>query len=124
MRYAFLIILYSALFSIMPSFVASATSKNVVDTTPIVAELYGNPSAFNGRIITIYGLVTESARSSGYFLLQDVSEHPIRITAGQPVPPKGDQIQVTGTVHVRQGTIWIEARKIIHVQVVHGGGCC
>lgn len=124
MRYAFLVILYSLLFGIMPSFVASATSENVADPTPIVAELYGNPSAFDGRVITIYGLVTDSARSSGYFLLQDVSEHPIRITVGQPVPAKGDQIQVTGTVHVRRGNIWIEARKIIHVQVVHGGGCC
>lgn len=118
--------LFVALFVLMEQpFVASAKSENRADLiTPIVAELYANPRAFVGKRITIYGLVVESAKSQGYFLLQDVSERPIRVIGAHPLPTRGDQIEVTGVVRASEKDIRIDARKIVHTQVLNGGGCC
>jgi hypothetical protein len=91
---------------------------------PIISHLFATPSAFAGRLVAVYGLVIE-APSVDEFLLQDVSQRPLRIVvgAGRGAKP-GEQLTVIGTVRTDARGPYIAASKVIPTRVTGGGGCC
>ena len=93
--------------------------------TPIIAELVGAPDNFIGRRILVYGLVVESPEAGSRFLLQDVSQVPLRIVGpeGSRIP-RGSQLMVLGKLRRNGGELEIAAERLTPAQVVAGGGCC
>jgi hypothetical protein len=101
---------------------ARASEKKL---TPIIAELLAQPSAFVGKSVTIYGLVIEANAARTKFMLQDVSQQPLAIIGNGRLKAKaGDQVIVTGTVHVRGKDVFVLARALMATRVLGGGGCC
>jgi hypothetical protein len=92
---------------------------------PIVAELYANPDAFIGAHIIIYGLVIQSDIGTRSFMLQDVSQHPLRIDA-HDLPPiaAGEQVQLEGILERSANNLVFHAEELKRVKVLAGGGCC
>jgi hypothetical protein len=91
---------------------------------PIIAELYADPARFDGRSVTIYGLVIETFPNS-VFMLQDVSQRPLKIVASEKLKAAvGDQLIVVGSFHSAPGGPHLSARSLIPTQVLAGGGCC
>jgi hypothetical protein len=106
---------------------ASAQSARASETklTPIIAELLAQPSAFAGKSVTIYGLVIGANAACTKFMLQDVSHQPLAIIGNERLKAKaGDQVIVTGTVHVRGKDVFVIARALMATRVLGGGGCC
>jgi hypothetical protein len=93
------------------------------DEYPIIAELYNDPAHYAGRSVLIYGLVIEAGPGST-FLLQDVSQHPLRIVTQNRMPSAGDQLMVLGTFHADGERSFLLAKGLIPAQVLAGGGCC
>jgi hypothetical protein len=94
------------------------------DAHPIIAELYADPARFDGRSVTIYGLVIETFPNS-IFLLQDVSQRPLKIVGSEKLKAAvGDQLIVVGSFHSAPGGSYLAARSIIPTRVLAGGGCC
>ena len=101
---------------------ARASEKKL---TPIIAEPLAQPSAFVGKSVTIYGLVIEANAARTKFMLQDVSQQPLAIIGNGRLKAKaGDQVIVTGTVHVRGKDVFVLARALMATRVLGGGGCC
>lgn len=93
--------------------------------TPIAAELFAAPRAYAGKRIAIYGLVVEARRGGREFLLQDVSQKPLKVLRRDGLPTfAGDQLMVEGTVIVKRGKPLLEASRIEGTKVLGGGGCC
>lgn len=92
---------------------------------PIIAHLVGDAEAYDGRSVVIYGLVIETVGMGRVFMLQDVSQIPLRIIRTDGLPTMvGDQVLVHG-VFVRNGDDpYLEASKITATTVLGGGGCC
>jgi hypothetical protein len=91
---------------------------------PIIAELCADPARFDGRSVTIYGLVIETFPNS-VFMLQDVSQRPLKIVASEKLKAAvGDQLIVVGSFHSAPGGPHLSARSLIPTQVLAGGGCC
>jgi hypothetical protein len=91
---------------------------------PIISHLFAMPSAFAGRLVAVYGLVVE-APSVGEFLLQDVSQRPLRIiVAGRRRAKPGEQLTIVGVLHTDARGPYIAALKVIPTRVTGGGGCC
>jgi hypothetical protein len=104
---------------------AQSAQREQSGLTPIIAELFAQPSAFAGKSITIYGLVIEANRSHTRFMLQDVSQQPLAIVGNERLKAKvGDQLIVTGTVHVIGKEVFVIARALVATRVLGGGGCC
>ena len=102
-----------------------AAQSDQSSLTPIIAELFAQPSAFAGKSITIYGLVVEADRSRTRFMLQDVSQQPLRIIGNEQLKAKiGDQLIVIGTLRVSGKEIYVVARALMATHVLGGGGCC
>jgi hypothetical protein len=94
------------------------------DAYPIIAELYADPARFDGRSVTIYGLVIE-ALSNSIFMLQDVSQRPLKIMGSDKLKVVvGDQLIVVGSFHLAPGGPHLSATSVIPTQVLAGGGCC
>ena len=92
---------------------------------PIIANLYGDAALYHGRSVTIYGLVIETAKLGREFMLQDVSQMPLRIVRTDGFPAVvGDEMLVQGVFVANDGDPYLEARKITHTKVLGGGGCC
>jgi hypothetical protein len=92
---------------------------------PIIANLYGDSTGYDGRSVTIYGLVIETAKLGQEFMLQDVSQMPLRIIRTDGIPTSvGDEMLVQGVFVANDGDPYLEARKITHTKVLGGGGCC
>jgi len=92
---------------------------------PIIAELFATPKAFAGRRIAIYGLVIESNLTGTEFLLQDVSQRPLKIVGGKRLKAAaGDQLTVVGTFHAFARSPYLAAELLIPTLVIGGGGCC
>ena len=92
---------------------------------PIIAELFAKPKVFAGRRIAIYGLVIESNLTGTEFLLQDVSQRPLKIVGGKGLKAAaGDQLTVVGTFHGHAGRPYLVAKQLIPTVVIRGGGCC
>jgi hypothetical protein len=91
---------------------------------PIIAELFARPDTFAGRTIEIYGLVIES-RAKSEFLLQDVSQRPLRIVSNENLAAAlGDQLTVVGRFHADAQSIYLKAESLTPTKVTGGGGCC
>lgn len=92
---------------------------------PIVAEMVADPDAYIGTHVIIYGLVLESDLASRSFMLQDVSQHPIKVD-GRNLPPiaAGDQVQIEGVLQRNASALVLRAEAITPVRVLAGGGCC
>ncbi len=92
---------------------------------PIIAELFAKPKAFAGRRVEIYGLVIESNITGTEFLLQDVSQRPLKIIGGKKLKAAaGDQLTVVGTIRGHAGVPYLVAKRLIPTVVLGGGGCC
>jgi len=103
---------------------AQPADQPQADAYPIIAELYDQPDRYSGETVAIYGLVIETMPDSS-FLLQDVSQHPLRIVAnGKIQAAAGDQLIVVGYLRARAADIYLDAEAVIKTQVVAGGGCC
>jgi hypothetical protein len=87
---------------------------------PIIAQLFANPETFAGKKVEVYGLVIQSD-SRNEFLLQDVSQRPIRVLGNASV---GDQVTVLGTVQMGGVAIYLSAESLKSTKVLGGGGCC
>jgi hypothetical protein len=87
---------------------------------PIIAQLFASPEAFAGKKVEVYGLVIESDAKTE-FLLQDVSQRPLRVLGNASV---GDQVTVLGTVQTDAMTIYLSAESLKSTKVLGGGGCC
>ncbi len=92
---------------------------------PIIAQLYSNSENYDERMVTIYGLVIEAAEAGRVFMLQDVSQMPLKVRRTDNFPAfVGDQVMVQGVFLANGGKPYLQSRKIIHTQVLAGGGCC
>jgi hypothetical protein len=92
---------------------------------PIIAELFAQPKAFAGRRIAIYGLVIESNPTGTEFLLQDVSQRPLKIVGGERLKAvAGEQLTVVGTFYAHASSPYLVAKLLIPTVVIGGGGCC
>lgn len=92
---------------------------------PIIAELLWDAEKFHGRQVVVYGLVIETADTGRVFMLQDVSQMPLRVevTDGTTVW-NGDQLLVEGLVVPSDGEPTLRATRIVPTKVLGGGGCC
>jgi hypothetical protein len=92
---------------------------------PIIAQLYAEPESFLGRPLAVYGLVIEANAGGTVFMLQDVSQHPLRVV-GKPslIATAGDQVTIVGTLQRDGGGPYLAASLIIPTRVLGGGGCC
>lgn len=104
---------------------ANASPPAPARSTPIIAEVLGDPARFVGRPVAIYGLVVEAREEGRRFLLQDVSQAPLLVVA----PPRqrvtqGSQLMVYGIVRRANGQVLLAGDELHAVQVVAGGGCC
>lgn len=90
--------------------------------TPVIAELLATPGAFSGKTVTIYGLVVEVSEAGAVFLLQDVSQRPLRIVSakGKSVAV-GDQVLVRGVFRSDGGRHFLSAEVIQPAKVTGGG---
>lgn len=91
---------------------------------PIIAQLIREPQAYAGQEVVIYGLVIESV-SDSVFILQDVSQMPLKIVGKHGVKAKtGDQIMISGVFKSgKEGPVFF-ADKLLPTRVLGGGGCC
>lgn len=102
-----------------------AAGRITMLSRPIIAELFAKPKAFAGRRIAIYGLVIESNPTGTEFLLQDVSQRPLKIVGGKRLKAgAGDQLTVIGTFHASARSPYVAAELLIPTRVIGGGGCC
>ena len=92
---------------------------------PIIAELFWDVEGFRGRQVVVYGLVIETADAGRVFMLQDVSQMPLRVevTDGTTVW-NGEQLLVEGLVVQSDGEPTLKATRIVPTKVLGGGGCC
>ncbi len=92
---------------------------------PIIAHLFANPALYDGRPVTIYGLVIDADANGRRFLVQDVSQMPLRVVMERGLPViAGDQILIEGAFKANRGDPYFEARKVVPTKVLGGGGCC
>lgn len=110
-----------------PLFVGVARAADVqieADPYPIIAQIFSEPSRFATGRVSIYGIVTE-VLSPTEFVLQDVSQRPLRVTLSSPRRVReGDQIAIAGAVAVRAGEPLFMANILVPTRVLGGGGCC
>jgi hypothetical protein len=92
---------------------------------PIIAQLYAEPESFMGRPLAVYGLVVEASANGTVFMLQDVSQHPLKVV-GKPAltAAAGDQVTIVGILQRDVGGPYLAASLIIPTRVLGGGGCC
>ena len=92
---------------------------------PIIAHLYADAAKYDGRQVTIYGLVIEAEKDGRRFTLQDVSQMPLKIIKPEGLPAVvGDQVLIKGVFKANRGDPYLEARQVTYTKVLGGGGCC
>lgn len=90
--------------------------------TPLIAELVATPEAFSGKTVTVYGLVVGASEGGAVFMLQDVSQNPLRVVSGKGIRVTvGDQVLVRGVFRTEGGRPFISADFIEPVKVTGGG---
>lgn len=103
---------------------AQLLSGPKADAYPIIAQLYSDPDHYAGHTVMIYGLVVGKP-SSSTFMLQDVSQHPLKIVENAKLKATiGDQLIVVGVFHNASGGPFVTATSLIRAKVLGGGGCC
>jgi len=92
---------------------------------PIISLLIADSEAYDGRSVVIYGLVIETVGTGRVFMLQDVSQMPLRIIRTDGLPTMvDDQILVQGVFMRNGGDQYLKASKITPANVLGVGGCC
>jgi hypothetical protein len=92
---------------------------------PIIAQLMHDAGSYDGAAVTVYGLVIEAHDGGRAFVLQDVSQMPLRVHGREGVGVEvGDQLLITGIFHANEGAPYLEGRLLIPTKVLGGGGCC
>jgi hypothetical protein len=92
---------------------------------PIIAQLLHDARSYDGATVTVYGLVIEARDGGRAFLLQDVSQVPLRVHGRKGSRVKvGDQLLITGIFHANEGDPYLEGRLLVPTKVLGGGGCC
>jgi hypothetical protein len=92
---------------------------------PIIAQLMNDAARYDGVAVTIYGIVIDASEGGRGFLLQDVSQMPLRVHGREDIRVKvGDQLLITGIFHANEGDPYLEGRLFVPTKVVGGGGCC
>ncbi len=120
MRSASYVLILGAL--ILGSSAAPALSE---EDKPIIAQLYADAATYDGREVTIYGLVIEVTDSGDTFMLQDVSQMPLKVVRTDHFPAfVGDQMLVKGIFQANKGQPYIQTDAIAYTKVLGGGGCC
>lgn len=99
---------------------------DIIDSdNPIIAHLYADPANYDGRQVTIYGLVVEADRDGRWFMLQDVSQMRLKVVRTDGLPTiVGDQVLIRGPFKANRGNPYLEARQVTYTKVLGGGGCC
>jgi hypothetical protein len=93
--------------------------------TPIIAQVVAEPEAFAGKLVSIYGLVIESQASGREFMLQDVSQQPLKVVGSEKLMAAvGDQLTVIGIFKWDGRSPYVAASMLIPTRVFGGGGCC
>ena len=117
------------LLTLIAALAVASTSRGQIaegpqaDAYPIIAELFADPARYEGRQVMIYGLVIEAV-SNSTFLLQDVSQRPLKILGSDKLKAAvGDQLIVVGSFHSAFDGPYLSATALIPTQVVAGGGC-
>ena len=103
----------------------TADAQSTDPQRPIISELFWDTARFEGRHVTVYGLVIATEDAGRTFFLQDVSQMPLRVevTDGTTVWV-GDQLLVEGAVGLSERDPYLKATKIVPTKVLGGGGCC
>ena len=123
-RAAAILVTLSVLLGSVPAN-AQAAERVTKISRPIIAELFAKPKAYAGRRVEIYGLVIESNLTGTEFLLQDVSQRPLKIIGTKRLKAAaGDQLTVIGTIRRHAGFPYLVAKQLIPTVVIGGGGCC
>lgn len=92
---------------------------------PIIAHILADQDAYNGKSVTIYGLVVEVLDGGRAFMLQDVSQMPLEIvTPKGEVVFLGDQVLVKGFFDAGENEPRLRATDMEEAVVLRGGGCC
>jgi hypothetical protein len=115
-----LAVLFAAASALVIIFHETPTPSESAVARPIIAQLFANPETFAGKKVEVYGLVIQSD-SRTEFLLQDVSQRPLRVLGNASV---GDQVTVLGTVQTGGMAIYLSAESLKSTKVLGGGGCC
>jgi len=115
-----LAVLFAAASALVFVFREIPTPSEPAVARPIIAQLFANPDTFAGKKVEVYGLVIQSD-SRNEFLLQDVSQRPLRVLGHASV---GDQVTVLGTVQTGGMAIYLSAESLKSTKVLGGGGCC
>jgi hypothetical protein len=109
-------------------FVAGLSIVNPVvgeQNKPIIAHMLAALDVYNGQTVTIYGLVIETEQAGRVFMLQDVSQMPLRIIrADGTVTTIGDQLLVKGVFELGPNGPQLSAHMVKETKVLGGGGCC
>lgn len=100
--------------------VAMATGER-----PIISQMMWQPTAYDGKRVTIYGLVVEASQDGSRFSIQDVAQMPLSVE-GPPgtVTRVGDQLLVQGIFRAGSSQPVLKAEKLTATKVLGGGGCC
>jgi hypothetical protein len=92
---------------------------------PIIAQIYAEPEVYERRRVSIYGLVVDATSDGTIFMLQDVSQRPLRVVGGPMMKASaGDQVTIVGTLRIDAEGPYLAATLIVPTQVLAGGGCC
>jgi hypothetical protein len=122
MKKAFEVVVMLLMLGIVDDVPAGPGQKSL---TPIIAQLVAEPEAFAGKAVTIYGLVIESRASDKEFMVQDVSQHPLKVVGSEKLMAAvGDQLTVVGIFKWDGRSGYIAANLLIPTRVLGGGGCC
>jgi hypothetical protein len=100
------------------------SATRVEHDKPIIANVIADAQSFDGKHIVIYGLVIETSHGGKVFLLQDVSQIPLKIVGRDGLIARvGDQLLVQGVFH-NGNEPYVQAESLTPTKVLGGGGCC
>ena len=109
---------------VMLGYLAGVSATHVEHDKPIIANVMADAQSFDGKRIVIYGLVIETSHEGKVFLLQDVSQIPLKIVGRDGLVARvGDQLLVRGVFH-NGNEPYVEAESLTPTKVLGGGGCC
>ena len=103
----------------------AASADSPLPERPIIAELFSDGEKFYGQEVVVYGLVIATGDAGRVFLLQDVSQMPLRVVVpGGATDWLGEQVLVEGVVASSGGEVILKSTRIVPTKVLGGGGCC
>ena len=102
-----------------------ASSDSPPPARPIIAELFSDVEGYHGQMVVVYGLVIAITDAGRAFILQDVSQMPLRVVVTDGATVRlGDQVLVEGVAALSDGEVFLKSTRIVPTKVLGGGGCC